>query len=139
MDKATVIKTEPGFAYLIMETTSECRGCANKSVCSSEGGSPLPIKIRNDYNLQDGDLVELEFSANAKLVLAFLLFIFPILSIIAGYGIAYLIKPTEISGIIGASIGLADAVLLLVIYGRKKKKEDNLRPDELKIISRRSK
>jgi len=136
MDKARVIKIEPGFAHLLMEVSASCRGCANQKVCCSGGGSPQPVRIRNDYGLLAGDEVELEFSASAKLALAFLLFMVPVLSVIAGYAIGYFAFKSETFGIIGAGIGLLDAMVFLVIWGRIVKKRDNLRPEYLKIIKR---
>lgn len=137
MDKARVIKIEPGFAYLLMDISSSCRGCANQSVCCSGGGEAQPVKIRNDYGLLEGDLVELEFSASAKLVLAFLMFMVPVLSVIAGYAIGYIAFKTETAGIIGAAIGIADALIFLIVWGRIKRKQDNLRPEQLNILSRK--
>jgi len=138
MDKARVIKTEPGFAYLLMEVGASCRGCANQAVCCSGGGEAQPVKIRNDYGLLEGDLVELEFSASAKLVLAFLVFMVPVLSVIAGYAIGFIAFKTETAGIIGAAIGILDALIFLIVWGKIKRKQDNLRPEQLNILSRKS-
>jgi len=123
MDNGVVKQTAGNFAYIEMELNSGCRTCSNRGVCMS-GDKPALIKIENTYGLSEGDKVEIDLPPQAKLTAGFLLFILPLIFLVAGYYVGYSIKPTETAGIAGGIIGLisgiADLIFLQKLLARSK-------------------
>ena len=106
MDKGVVRKIEGNFAFINMRLNSACKTCSAKGVCFT-GDKPLSLKINNDCNLKVGDLIQLELTSKTKLTAGFLLFIFPLLFMVIGYGITIQIIDKELYGIGGGAIGNA--------------------------------
>ena len=118
MDKGFVKKIDDKYAYIEMVLNSSCTSCANKGICATDD-KPALLKIPNKYDLIAGDRVDIELTAGTKLTSGFLLFIFPILMMIVGYYIGYLIESSDGAGMIGSLFGLTAGVLVLMVINRK--------------------
>ncbi len=114
MDRGKVIRISGEFAFIEMELNESCSSCSNKGVCMA-GGRPAELKVENTGELKEGDIVEIDLAPKAKLTAGFLLFIFPIITIILFYYLAFSIYSTEKAGILGALTGLASGVA--AVYG----------------------
>jgi sigma-E factor negative regulatory protein RseC len=133
MDRGTVKKTENGFAYIEMELNASCRSCSNKGVCMA-GDKPAQLKIENKIDLKENDTVEIDLPPQTKLSAGFLLFILPLLSMFAGYYIAFAITSEDLSGMTGAVIGLAAGVITVIIINRMISKTRYFKPRSIRKV-----
>jgi sigma-E factor negative regulatory protein RseC len=133
MDRGTVKKTENGFAYIEMELNASCRSCSNKGVCMA-GDKPAQLKIENNIGLQENDIVEIDLPPQTKLSAGFLLFILPLLSMFAGYYIAFSISSDDLSGMTGAVIGLAAGVITVIIINKMISQTKHFKPRSIRKV-----
>lgn len=133
MDRGTVKKTENGFAYIEMELNASCRSCSNKGVCMA-GDKPAQLKIENKIDLKENDTVEIDLPPQTKLSAGFLIFILPLLSMFAGYYIAFAITSDDLSGMTGAVIGLAAGVITVIIINRMISKTRYFKPRSIRKV-----
>jgi len=133
MDNGIVKKADGNFAYIEMELNSGCRTCSNRGVCMS-GDKPALIKIENTYGLNAGDKVEIDLPPQAKLTAGFLLFILPLIFLVAGYYIGYAIKPTEAAGIAGGIIGLISGIADLILLQKLLARSNYFKPRSIKKV-----
>jgi positive regulator of sigma E activity len=133
MDRGTVTRTEQGFAYIEMELNESCHACANKGVCMA-GDKPVELKIEDSSGLKAGDMVEIDLPPQTKLTAGFLLFIFPIISLIICYYIAFMIWGTEEAGIAGAMIGLVLGIADLIIFNKIAAKKRYFKPRSIRKL-----
>jgi sigma-E factor negative regulatory protein RseC len=82
-ETGTVIEVRPGFAMVMLkrnETCARCHGCfesKNKEYMISE--------VRDTYGVSIGNVVRIETSGVSKVKGGFILYILPILLLVAGY------------------------------------------------------
>ncbi|MDA3837680.1 MAG: SoxR reducing system RseC family protein [Candidatus Delongbacteria bacterium] len=133
MDKGFVVKIEDKYAYIEMVLNSSCTNCANKGICATDD-KPALLKIPNKYDLVAGDRVDIELTTGTKLTSGFLLFIFPILLMIIGYYVGYIVEPSDGAGMIGSLFGLTSGVIILIGINRKVTKNGIFLPKYVKKI-----
>ncbi|MGD9706650.1 MAG: SoxR reducing system RseC family protein [Candidatus Delongbacteria bacterium] len=133
MDRGTVTRTEEGFAYIEMELNESCHTCANKGACMA-GDKPAELKIEDSSGLKPGDMVEIDLPPQTKLTAGFLLFIFPIISLIICYYIAFMIWKTETAGITGAVTGLVLGIADLIIFNKIATKKRYFKPRSIRKL-----
>lgn len=133
MDRGRVKKIEGDFAFIEMEINASCRSCSNKGVCMV-GDEPALLKFDNTIGLNEGDRVEIDLLPQTKISAGFLLFIFPLISLIIGYYIGFSIEPTENAGMIGALIGLIFGVIDLIIFNRFIAKTRHFKPRSIRKV-----
>ncbi len=122
--KARVVQLDGTRATVEIQRASACDGCHKKedggtcSVCTLMGGeNPCHRAVaENRLGARVGDTVYVESPTSKVLGYAFLVFVFPVLSAILGYGIASLISVREPIRLLGALIGFAGAFIGLRIY-----------------------
>jgi len=125
MDTGKVMRIDAEFAYISLKANSSCESCANKCMCQSDSG-PVALKIRNRWQLNAGDEVELEISGGLKIWAAFLIFILPIIMLLAGYYLGFEYTGSEIYGIVGAFTGFIISLLVLKSVNRQVEKKDGV-------------
>ncbi len=122
--KATVIALDGKFAIVETERTSACEGCHKAedggcSVCSLMGSQKkITAKALNRAGAQIGDRVAVESSTSRMLWYAVLVFLLPIVTALAGWGIAALITDVEYWHLIGACIGFIGTFIGIFFYSR---------------------
>ena len=133
MDRGTVKKIENGFAFIEMQLNASCRSCSNKGVCMA-GDKPAQLKIENTLELKENDIVEIDLPPQTKLSAGFILFILPLLSMFAGYYIAFKISSEDSSGMAGAVIGLAAGVIITILINRLISKGRYFKPISIRKV-----
>ena len=84
-EKGVVEKIENGFAWVRAQRKSACAGCGNRSHCSMiEGGNQMLVKATNVIDAGEGDSVEIHMNSSFQLKCTFVVYIIPVLGIIAG-------------------------------------------------------
>ena len=89
IEKGVVEKLENGFAWVRAQRKSACGACASRAHCSSiDGGKQMLVKVNNDLNAQKGDAVEFHLNSGFLLKCTFIIYIVPVLGLMAGAMIA---------------------------------------------------
>ncbi len=80
-----VIALDGHLAKVSAESSSECRGCSAKSYCHGTEDRARTLTAVNRAGAQVGDMVAYDVDAGKVVLSAMLLWILPILALIAGY------------------------------------------------------
>ena len=91
---------------------ASCKGCA-------AGQKKIIIDIPDDENTKKGDVINIEVESSKILGLSYITYIVPIFTLFIGYYFGA--KVSETMGIIGAFVGLAVPIPMLVAISKKLK------------------
>ena len=121
-EHGVVIRANASTAYVRTIRTSACEHCTSKSTCETlGGGQEMEVEAINLAGAREGDRVVLSFRSGALFQLSFLLYIFPVMAMIAGavigqsHGPRYGMDETT-AAVVGCFIafGLAFGIIRLV-------------------------
>ncbi|NOY59082.1 MAG: SoxR reducing system RseC family protein [Calditrichaeota bacterium] len=114
-----VTKVDHGKVKVQLTPGSQCTGCGAKSFCSALGETVRVLEVESDENVSPGDKVSLKFGTSSKLTSAMIIFILPVIFMIAGYFLmTSLYINTEGWGIIGSLAGLVFGFIVIRILDR---------------------
>lgn len=121
--KARVISTEGDIATVVAKRTSACEGCHKSaegcSVCSLMGeGAEITAKAENRVGAVAGDVVEIESESKKVLFFGAAVFLFPLVMMLAGYGIASCFTLSEILRCICAAVAVVLSFGVVWCYSR---------------------
>ena len=126
---ATVKAITDNHIFVEMEQSSSCESCAMGGICHTNGKS-VTHKIKTDLEVEISDKLQVEVSPKLRVLSSFIIFIFPIFTMIIFYLTAkFGLNFKEDFAIVISLFGLLFSGL--VIYFIDKKYADKL---ELKII-----
>ncbi|HBG45852.1 MAG TPA: hypothetical protein DDW94_02580 [Deltaproteobacteria bacterium] len=140
-EHGTVIETKGQLVVIKAQRTSACDSCSSKKSCGSGGSDEeMLIEADNSIGAMVGDKVIFSVSARSVLKAGMLLYLFPILSFIAGValgqsvfsGIFPMYNADLVSGLTGAAF-LAVAFGVLKALSKLSERGGSLRPRVLKI------
>lgn len=107
-ERGIVTKIDSTTAWVKTTRTSACRTCSAKSSCSTgESGKEMEVEAINEAGAQIGDRIIISIETASLLKASFLLYVFPILLMIAGAvigqktGPVFDIDPSLFSAIVG--------------------------------------
>ena len=139
-EQGVVIKIDSNAAWVKTVKSSACKGCSARGSCHSLGSSnETEVKVLNEVGAKEGDRIILSFETASLLKVTFLLYVFPILLLIAGAAIGmelapyFDFNPSALSAIMGFSFFFA-AMLLIKTTGNKLAKKKEYRPKIIKIL-----
>jgi positive regulator of sigma E activity len=113
-DLAVVKKIIDGFIFIEMQTNVSCDKCAMHSVCQG-----ADRKIRHKIKTE-GDLIKVQVSASMRVFSSFIIFIFPILSMLLFYGLGkYLFWFSENFSILFSFAGLMLSGITIYFIDKK--------------------
>ncbi|HDL19514.1 MAG TPA: hypothetical protein ENH29_10700 [Bacteroidetes bacterium] len=119
-----VKELQNGNAVLRLQTNSKCSHCGAKMACGAGNGVTRELAIPNSLLANVGDQVEISYRESSRILSAFLIFIVPIILLIAGYVFGFNRSQSESVGVLWALIGLALGFLILwfvnKIFGEKR-------------------
>ncbi|MFP3999563.1 MAG: SoxR reducing system RseC family protein [Desulfobacterales bacterium] len=128
----TEIKGE--IAMVKTRRATACEGCSEKSTCHSMGGArEMEIEALNPIQARIGDRVTLEFATGRMLQLSLLLYIFPIVALLAGAVIgnqaaaSFGFDASVFSAIVGFTVFFLALGAILALE-KKAKRSDKLKP-----------
>lgn len=114
-----VTKVDHGKVKIQLTPGSQCTGCGAKSFCSALGETVRVLEVESKENVNPGDMVSLKFSASSKLTSAMIIFILPIIFMIAGYFLmTSLYINSEGWGVIGSLLGLVFGFIVIRVLDR---------------------
>lgn len=141
-EQGIVTKTDSSAAWVKTIRTGDCAGCTARGSCHSLGNNAeMEVKAINQAGAQVGDRIVLLFETASLLKATFLLYVFPILLLIAGAAIGQEIapyidfNPSGLSAFTGFSFFIA-AVLIIKARANKMALKKEYRPKIVKILAR---
>ena len=118
-DLAVVKEMKDGFVYIEMQTSGSCDKCAMHGVCHGMD-KKLQHKIKTDMELSEGDFIRVHVSASMRIFSSFIIFIFPILSMLLFYGLGkYLFRFSENFSILFSFTGLMLSGITIYFIDKK--------------------
>ena len=136
-----VVKRTIGTKAWVITTRSEmCESCASHGACKVlGGGKEMEVEAINDAQARPGDQVLLTLEDQSLVKLSFLVYLFPILALIAGAAIGQKIAPSlgtnpELSSFGLGAIFFGLAFFLVRIKDKKLEKTGAVIPKVARII-----
>jgi len=139
-EEGVVIKISAGAAWVKTSKSSACKACSARASChSSGGGEEMEVEVINEVGARVGDRIVLSLATGSFLKATFLLYIFPILLLIAGAIIGqetasyFGVNPSGLAAAAGFALFFA-ALLLVKIKANQLAKKNEYRPKIIKIL-----
>ncbi len=133
-ETAIVVSLSGEYALVRTERTAGCAACSERNLCNSlGGGKDMAFLAVNPVGAKEGDTVLLDFKSLRLLQLSFLLYLFPIIVLVAGAAIGDAFAPSYgIDRSAGAAgLGFAAffiAIGVILLMERRAKKTDKYKP-----------
>jgi sigma-E factor negative regulatory protein RseC len=141
-EQGIVTKTDSSAAWVKTIKTGACKGCSARGSCHSLGNNAeTEVEAINEAGAQVGDRIVLLFETGSLLKATFLLYVFPILLLIAGAALGQEIapyidfNPSGFSVFTGFSFFIA-AALIVKVRANKMALKKEYRPKIVKILAR---
>jgi len=84
-ERGIVTRIDGNTAWVTTNRSSACEGCSSRGAChASENSKEMEVRALNTAGAGVGDRVVISFQAAAFLKASFLLYVFPVLAMIAG-------------------------------------------------------
>ena len=84
-EHGTVTRANPEVAQIKTNRAAACEGCAGKDSCGTiHRGQEILFEVPNTLGVQEGDFVLIGMQTKSALLLTFLVYIVPILCLVAG-------------------------------------------------------
>jgi sigma-E factor negative regulatory protein RseC len=133
----------PGKGLVSTVRSGACAACTARGMCHSVGGGgdESEVVANNVANARVGDRVIISFHTGSLLKAMFLLYIFPIICLLAGavignnYAYALQIDSSVLSAIIGF-LFFGGAIVFVKTKGNRMAKKDEYQPKIVRILKR---
>jgi len=143
-EEGIVLRTGAGTAWVKTTKSDACDSCEAKDACSMlGGGKDSEIEAINKIGAEADDMVVIGFESSSLFKASFLLYILPIVFMIAGaltgqkFSLKYGVDETLFSA--GAAfLAFAAAFLLVRVLGNRMAQKDAYKAKIIKIIRQRS-
>lgn len=136
--------SEAGTAWVKTTRSSACASCSSKDACQGGGGGKeMEVEAINSADARVGDRIVLNIRTSSLLKATFLLYVFPILAMIAGAVIGQAVAvirgadPSGLSALFGfLFFGLA--FIVIRIAGRRLSTQASYKPEIVKVRGHQS-
>ncbi|NOZ60729.1 MAG: SoxR reducing system RseC family protein [Calditrichaeota bacterium] len=108
-----IVKLKNEKAVVQMEAGSQCNHCSAKHSCAAMGGVVRQIEIPVKNGIHVGDNVTLSYQAKSRIISAFLVFILPIIFLMAGYFMGFELFSSEGKAILSGITALIFSFVVL--------------------------
>jgi sigma-E factor negative regulatory protein RseC len=133
-EEGIVTRADGALAEVKTVKTEACASCSAKGFCH-DSGREMTVSVLNSVNARPGDRVRLEIATGAFVKVMFLLYIVPVLALLAGALIGLAVGGDEAAAV-GALIGFVLAVALVRSKGRKMGAMAAYQPRIVRVIQR---
>lgn len=139
-EQGVVLRTESETAWVKTVRSSACEGCTARASCHTTGGGQnVEVKAINSAGASVGDRIVLSFETASLLKATFLIYVFPIIFLIAGAALGQVLSsfiafsPSALSVLIGFAFFFSS---LFIIKARADKmaQKNTYQPKIIKII-----
>jgi sigma-E factor negative regulatory protein RseC len=141
-EKARVIKKEDGQSLVQIIRVSACSHCEEKCMLAEDSHEmeEMEVLVNDPIGAEVGSMVELEMGTKPILFSAFVVYLIPLVAIIAGYfaGSSWLsvfFNNGEIAGIIGSVISFFLSFLLLRFFDKKAGAKSYFHPEITRVVT----
>ena len=142
-EMARVIDKENGQSLVRIIRSSACNKCDEKCMLGADQShevDEMDVLVNDPINAEVGSMVELEMGAKPVLFSAFLVYLFPLAAIIAGYFAgSYLLSvfslADEIAGIIGSAVGFLLSFMFLKYFDKKAGSKSYFHPEIIRVVN----
>jgi sigma-E factor negative regulatory protein RseC len=141
VEEGTITKVVGSKALVLVGKSSMCDGCHSRSVCKNlGGGKTMEAEANNSAGGKVGDRVLLKLDTSLFLRITFLVYIIPVLALIAGaiigvkFGPQYSFNP-ELASLVLSVSAFIITFLILYVVGKLAKVKQKYIPEIVKIIS----
>ena len=128
-----------GTAWVKTTRSSACESCSSRHACQADGdGKEMEVEALNTADARVGDRVVLSLATASLLKATFLLYVFPILAMIAGALLGQTIAvmrgsdPSGLSALLGF-LFFGIAFFLIRIMGRRLSTNASYKPEIIKV------
>lgn len=131
----------PTSAWVKMARSSACESCASRESCHTGGDTTQQVEAINDAGARVGDRIQLSVGSGALLKATFLLYMFPVLCMLAGGILGSWIAPVfeanpSAVAAIAALLCLGMSLLIVRAAGEHLGAKEAYRPRIVRIIGR---
>jgi sigma-E factor negative regulatory protein RseC len=141
-ERARVIKKEDGQSLVQIIRTSACSHCDEKCMLADDSHEveEMEVLVNDPIGAEVGNMVELEMGAKPILVSALVVYLLPLVAIVAGYfaGSSWLnvfIANSEIAGIVGSITSFFLSFLLLRAFDKKAGSKSYFHPVITRVVT----
>jgi len=141
-EKGTIVRIAQEMAWAKVERIGSCEGCSERGACGISGDAQnMEVEAVNEAGAKVGDRVLIDVNSSSVLKTAFLLYVFPILSMIVGAVIGnnapafFGLGASALSTIFGF-LFFGGAVLFARNLGNRLAKKENYRLRVTKILQK---
>ena len=141
-ERARVIKKEDGQSLVQIIRTSACSHCDEKCMLADDSHEveEMEVLVNDPIGAEVGSMVELEMGAKPILFSAFVVYLLPLVAIIAGYFVGssllnVFISNSEIAGILGSVISFFLSFLLLRFFDKKAGSKSYFHPKITRVVT----
>lgn len=138
-ETGVVFKAGIDTAWVRTIRTTACEHCAEQQTCKAlGGGKEMEVEALNPVGAREGDRVILSFRSASLFKLSFLIYIFPVLAMIAGAVAGQNAAPhydmsESAASVIGCFLAFAAAFLLVRLIGDRISGKEKYRPKIIRI------
>ncbi|MBL0717636.1 MAG: SoxR reducing system RseC family protein [Desulfosarcina sp.] len=142
-EEGIITKIDATTAWAKTTRSSSCASCSSRDSCNvmEEGGKEMIVEARNPAGAKVGDRVVLSFETSSLLKALFLLYVFPIICMIAGavaghkLAAIYNYNDSVISAISGFLFFFL-AIIVIRLTSDKLAEKDAYKPKIIRILSK---
>jgi len=139
-EKGIVIKIDSSTAWVKTTKTHACKGCAARGYCNvMGGGNEMEVEAINYAGAKVGEKVVISFETSPLLKATFMLYVLPVLFLMAGAFIGNKMAPffnfdASTLSVITGFLFFGLIIIFLKSKGNKLAKKDEYRPKVIKIL-----
>jgi sigma-E factor negative regulatory protein RseC len=133
-EEGIVTKIDGAMAEVKTVKSDACASCSAKGFCH-DAGREMTVTVVNSANARPGDRVRLEIATGAYVKVMFLLYIVPVIALMAGAGIGLAVGGEDAAAL-GALIGFALSVVVVRIKGRRMGAMSAYQPRIARVLER---
>lgn len=141
-EQATVTIVSPEGTWVEATPSAACEGCASRGSCHAVGKERNSVQVINGLDARVGDTVVIAFATGSLLKALFLLYIVPIMALLAGACVGnWLLAPSldrnpSIVAAITAFVFFFAAIWLAKVKAGQMEKKEAYRPKITRIAQR---
>ena len=136
-----MLRTDAKAAWVKTTRSSACQGCtARKSCHSPNGNKEMEVKALNIAGAREGDRIVLRFETSSLLKATFLIYVFPIIFLMAGAALGQILAPhtgfdhSALSVLLGFAFFFT-ALIILKARANKMAQKNAYQPKIIKILT----
>lgn len=137
-ERGIVTRIGRGTAWIKVVPSEACEGCASHGSCSAQRGD-MEVEVMNPMNAKVGDRIVVDMETASLLKASFLLYVFPIICMIAGAALGvqiaerYALDVSAMSALSGFG-AFCLAVVFIKRKGNRMATQQAYRPRIVKIL-----